>query len=527
MLYIDSFKKRKDTLIKLAVSMIMLLLSLLFAFHIAPKAYAAQASVSNVSGSLHTYNVGCTEADVDWSFSFAVASASVGDYVDVTTANVTFLDGMPVTLDSGEEIGKLQQISHTTDGNNSIMSWRTYRITFTKNLSNAHVTVSGHVLNGFLYFVHDGGHDHESYIRVNGATAATEWVHYPGGSLGTNETRAYIINEYLNAQYRDGDIPPYALLAHVESAYDDQLHVGDRIIYHSHNSANFPWSLSGNYQLNTPYKMGMIYDVHRFPPHVGRNDYGAVVEPLVDWWVKIISVSPDEAVFEITQEGTHGMGFAIDGTVLVNITPKNSSTINYDVPQTWPYDITSRIVRDGYDKHYRTEEMITRIQTQEVLSDASFYTQVNTSVTNGSITPSVQAAQGTNIRIDYTPNTGYELESITVDGSSVSTSAYPSSYTFTNSTGTHSINVKYKIKTFSLTSSVTNGTITPGAVVNYGTSKTFSYSPNNGYLLQSVVVDGTPVNIANYPNSYTFSNVQANHSINVTYAAPTASKTYR
>ena len=85
----------------------------------------------------------------------------------------------------------------------------------------------------------------------------------------------------------------------------------------------------------------------------------------------------------------------------------------------------------------------------------------------------------------------------------------------------------YHRSLFGVSTSVVNGSITPtNNRINVGTNYTVSYSPNAGYLLQSVVVDGVAVNISSYPNSYTFSNIQADHSISVVYAAPSASKTY-
>jgi hypothetical protein len=73
-----------------------------------------------------------------------------------------------------------------------------------------------------------------------------------------------------------------------------------------------------------------------------------------------------------------------------------------------------------------------------------------------------------------------------------------------------------------------NGAISPsGSVsVNYGSSQTFTITPNTGYYIASLTVDGSSVAVA---SSYTFSNVQAAHAITATFAltltptpAPTA-----
>ena len=94
-------------------------------------------------------------------------------------------------------------------------------------------------------------------------------------------------------------------------------------------------------------------------------------------------------------------------------------------------------------------------------------------------------------------------------------------------TGDKTVYGTYHRTIFAVNTAVTNGSITPSnSAVTIGTNYTVTYSPNSGYLLTSVVVDGTPVNIAQYPDSYTFSNIGADHSVSVTYVAPSAGKTW-
>lgn len=55
-------------------------------------------------------------------------------------------------------------------------------------------------------------------------------------------------------------------------------------------------------------------------------------------------------------------------------------------------------------------------------------------------------------------------------------------------------------------------------VVDYGSSQTFTYTPVYGYAISSVVVDGVAVSLEDYPNSYTFSGIVANHHTIAVYA---------
>lgn len=71
---------------------------------------------------------------------------------------------------------------------------------------------------------------------------------------------------------------------------------------------------------------------------------------------------------------------------------------------------------------------------------------------------------------------------------------------------------------FTITATADNGgTIAPtGATKVYkGTSKAFTITPNAGYHVDSLTVDGTAVNVV---TEYTFSDVTANHTIAVTFA---------
>ena len=151
---------------------------------------------------------------------------------------------------------------------------------------------------------------------------------------------------------------------------------------------------------------------------------------------------------------------------------------------------------------------------------ATFFAQITTytitasSDANSSISPlgAVVVNQGANQTFTYSANTGYNISQVLVDGSPVSITG---SYTFINVQATHTIAISSTIQTFTITaSSDANSTITPsGAVtVNYGGNQTFTYSANAGYVVSQVLVDGSSVAIT---GSYTFTNVQATHTIAV------------
>src|SRR5262249_9700500 len=124
---------------------------------------------------------------------------------------------------------------------------------------------------------------------------------------------------------------------------------------------------------------------------------------------------------------------------------------------------------------------------------------------NGAITPTgaVNVNYGASKGFTFSPATGFHVDSVFVDGSSVDSLA---GYTFTNVTANHTIDVKFAINTYTITAtSGANGSIAPtGAVsVNYGGNQGFAFTPATGYHVDTVRVDGLVVDSL---SGYTFSN---------------------
>ena len=84
-------------------------------------------------------------------------------------------------------------------------------------------------------------------------------------------------------------------------------------------------------------------------------------------------------------------------------------------------------------------------------------------------------------------------------------------------TANHTIAASFKLQQFTITASAGAGcTISPSGTqtVAYGTNKTFTITPSAGYMLDALVVDGTPTGTT--PLTYTFLAVAANHTIYAT-----------
>jgi flagellar hook assembly protein FlgD len=139
---------------------------------------------------------------------------------------------------------------------------------------------------------------------------------------------------------------------------------------------------------------------------------------------------------------------------------------------------------------------------------------------NGAISPigTVGVASGSTQVFTITPNTGYKIDTVTVDGGAVATNP---TYTFSNVTVNHTISAAFSVNTFTITASAgANGSISPSGIVsvNSGATSTFTMTPNTGYHVSDVLVDGASVGAV---GSYTFTNVTANHTIAASFAINT------
>ena len=142
----------------------------------------------------------------------------------------------------------------------------------------------------------------------------------------------------------------------------------------------------------------------------------------------------------------------------------------------------------------------------------------------GSTNPSgsnVWEDAGSTISITTTPNAGYTFSSWSSNTGSITFSNPNSASTTATISRTGTITASFAINTFTISASAgANGAISPSGsvVVNYGGSQSFTITANTGYHIVDVVVDDVSQGAV---SSYTFSNVQAAHSISASFAINT------
>ncbi|TVR42599.1 MAG: T9SS C-terminal target domain-containing protein [Bacteroidia bacterium] len=137
----------------------------------------------------------------------------------------------------------------------------------------------------------------------------------------------------------------------------------------------------------------------------------------------------------------------------------------------------------------------------------------------GSISPSgaITVVEGDNQSFSIVANSGFEIADVVVDGSSVGP---VTAYTFNNVSANHTIHATFaevQVITYTIQASAGNGgSINPSGSITVveGDNQAFSISPNSGFVIADVVVDGGSVGAV---TAYTFNNVTADHTIHATF----------
>ena len=221
--------------------------------------------------------------------------------------------------------------------------------------------------------------------------------------------------------------------------------------------------------------------------------------------------------------------YSITPTAGVNgiIMPDVPQTVDYGVSQKFTvtpnigYHITDVGV-DGVSIGVVSAYTFTNVSANHTITAAfgiNTYTFTPTAGVGGVITPDTPQTvnYGASQMFTITPNIGYHITDVGVDGASI---GVVSAYTFTNVTANHTITAAFA-NTYTLTPTAgASGVITPDTpqTVNYGASQMFTITPNTGYHITDVGVDGASIGVV---SAYTFTNVTANHTITAAFAVNT------
>ncbi|MBO7481489.1 MAG: T9SS type A sorting domain-containing protein, partial [Bacteroidales bacterium] len=285
-----------------------------------------------------------------------------------------------------------------------------------------------------------------------------------------------------------------------------------------------PFEPTGN--INTMHIHGtadetISYDNANFDFNGIAIPVGIGADSLVKTWREYNQCAAEPTVYQYVNSKEDNLTFE-------QYTYKNEETGNKTV-----FIKVNNGIHTWYDGYNNDIDYNREIYNFFIGKEPESFTLTSSSGENGSISPDGEIAvnESQYYAFTITPDEGYRIESVIVDAeteneANVTNAIVNSRYTFQNVMANHSINVTFEeIPTYTISSSAgENGTISPegDTIVYEGTNATFTITPDEGYRIASVIVDAETENEANVTNAivnsrYTFQNVMANHSINVTF----------
>ena len=296
--------------------------------------------------------------------------------------------------------------------------------------------------------------------------------------------------------------------------------------------ANGTISPTGNVSVN--YGANQTFN---FYPNSGYH----IDQVLVDGVNNSGAVSSGSFTFSnVTANHTISVTFANTFTITASsggngtISPNGNITLNFGANQTFTftpntgYHIDQVLVDNvnnpgAVSSGSYTFSNVTANHTISVTFAINTYTITASAGPNGTISPdgNVTVNHGANQIFTFTPNTGYHIETVLVDGVNNPGAVTSGSYSFTNVTANQTISVTFAINAYTITATAdTNGNISPdgNVTVNHGGSQTFTFTPNTGYHIDQVLINNVNNPTAVTAGSYTFTNVTSNHSISVTFS---------
>lgn len=148
----------------------------------------------------------------------------------------------------------------------------------------------------------------------------------------------------------------------------------------------------------------------------------------------------------------------------------------------------------------------------------SFPITVNVNGGNGTVTCPSPVTQGSNVTCTVTPDPGYSVVTLNLDGMDISGTLTAGTFTINNVQGPHTVDAAFAVA-FPVSATVIggNGTIQCPVNVAKGTTATCTITPDAGYTLDTVSVNGNDGSGQVSGNSLAIPDVQGPQDITVTF----------
>ena len=258
--------------------------------------------------------------------------------------------------------------------------------------------------------------------------------------------------------------------------------------------------------------------------------------PVTTYTLSIQSGSGGSVSYNGTTISNTTKSFSVESgsSATITITPNSGYRLNRLVVNS--IDRTSNVSNNKYTISNITANTTVAVTFEQI--PVTTYTLSIQSGSGGSVsyngttisnaTKSFSVESGSSATISISPNSGYKLSKLTVNGSDRTSFVSNNQYTISNITANINLVVTYETITYTLSiqsgsgGSVSyNGTTisntTKSFSVTHGSSATITITPNSGYRLSRLVVNSTDrtSNVSN--NQYTISNITANTTVSVVF----------
>ena len=296
---------------------------------------------------------------------------------------------------------------------------------------------------------------------------------------------------------------------------------GYKILYVKHNDSDVTSSVSNNQ--------------YTFTANSNTNIIDVFFEEISTYNLSISASGNGSASYdgETIRESTNIYTVKKGTKVYIPFTPDDGYRIKSVMDNST--DVTSSVLNNQYCQYEKTINSDTSIEVEFEAIPPTTYTLSISATGNGSASYSGETIRGTTKKytvnegtsetITFTPDDGYRIKSLKVDGNGVTAST---SYTVTVNANT-TVEVEFEAilpTTYTLSISASgNGSASYGGesirgttknyTVNEGTSATITFTPDDGYRIKSLKVDGSAVTAS---TSYTVT-VNANTTIEVEFEA--------
>ncbi len=478
------------------------------------------------------------------SFNFSVAENTPDGHVatinaTITNGSYTWNSTMSITI-AGPACDAPTGLDVTVNGSSATITWDTQVIT--------PVTISDDFEGHTAFTINSPGTVGWTYIDGDGSTTGA--ISGYNSWNNANSEMAYIVFDpsQVTSQSGSGNLSS-SITAHSGSQFlasfyitsqNTNLQNDDWIVSPELNFAeDFTFSFycrGGHKSNNNSYTE--TYEVYY---STTTNDKSAFTNPIesatvtggnnIQWTYKTYTVPSSAKYVAIKYASTDKYYFCIDDITISGTEITGAGSVNL-------YDngviVASNITTGSYTTNNLTagehcfsiravcndnSESMSAQECVNVTSSTPSYTVTVNVGNGGTVNPSGNQTvyQGNNFTFTVTPNDCYEIANVTVNGTAVTLNN--NQYTINNITANQTVNVTFSQLSYTITATAGNGgTISPAgtSTVNCGGNITYTISPNNGFMVSDLRIDGQSVGSQ---TSYTFSDVDANHTINATFEA--------